>query len=170
MYKTLAFLAMGLALAPAWGQREQQERDACIQRCITHPVTDPEIDRQEIVNLEREAAHAIQLGDTTFFRRVYSDDYSGTLSRGAVVDKTGFITAVQSPLIKYQAFNASDVKVRLFRQTAVATCLWSSRGTVNGQSVSSQMRVMHIYVNGGMGWKVVAGHTSALPPYAPQAL
>jgi hypothetical protein len=30
--------------------------------------------------------------------------------------------------------------------------------------------VMHIYVNGGNGWKVVAGQTSPLPPYTQQAL
>ncbi|HYL60979.1 MAG TPA: nuclear transport factor 2 family protein [Candidatus Methylomirabilis sp.] len=170
MYKVAAVLAMWLALAPSWAQRDTQERDACVRQCYEHPITDPEIQRQEIVNLEKESARAILLGDTTYFRRVYSDDYSGTLSRGAVVDKSGFITAVQSPLIKYQIFTASDVKVRIFRETAVATCLWSSRGIVSGQSVSSQMRVMHIYVNGGTGWKVVAGHTSALPPFTPQAL
>jgi hypothetical protein len=41
---------------------------------------------------------------------------------------------------------------------------------VKGQNVSSQMRVMHIYVNGGSGWKVVAGQTSPMPPYAQQPL
>jgi hypothetical protein len=30
--------------------------------------------------------------------------------------------------------------------------------------------VMHIYVNGGNGWKVVAGQTSPLPPYTQQSL
>ncbi|HKW56414.1 MAG TPA: nuclear transport factor 2 family protein [Candidatus Acidoferrum sp.] len=169
MYKMAFLLAMSLALAPSWGQQREEEREACVRRCVAPPV-DPEIQRQEIINLEKEAAHAIQLGDTTYFHRVYSDDFSGTLSRGEVVDKTSFINAVQSRLIKYQSFTASDVKVRFFRDTAVATCLWSSRGIVGGRGVSSQMRVMHIYVSGGMGWRVVAGHTSALPPYMEQAL
>jgi ketosteroid isomerase-like protein len=126
--------------------------------------------RQEIMNLEREAARAIQLGDATFFRRVYSDDFAGTLSRGETVNKLAFINAVQSSVIKYVTFNASDIKVRIFRDTAVATCLWSSRGVLKGQTLNSQMRVMHIYVNGGNGWKVVAGQASQLPPYAPQTM
>jgi ketosteroid isomerase-like protein len=134
------------------------------------PPTDPEIERQEIVNLEREAARAIQLSDGTYFRRVYSDDFAGTLSRGELVNKTAFINAVQSSAIKYQAFIASDIKVHVYRDTAVATCLWSSRGIVKGQTVSSQMRVMHIYVNGGSGWRVVAGQNSPLPPYTQQSL
>ena len=167
MYKIAALAAMGLALSPSWDP--QSYRDECVKRCFEEP-PDPEIQRQEILNLEREAAHAIQLGDATYFRRVYSDDFAGTLSRGEVVNKARFIDAVQSSLIKYQAFNASDIRIHLFRETAVATCLWSSRGVVKGQTVNSQMRVMHIYVNSGSGWRVVAGQASALPPYTQLAL
>jgi hypothetical protein len=170
MYKIAALLAMWLALSPAWSPQNEAILD-CYQRCRVSPTAgDPEMQRQELVTLEREAAHAIQLGDTTFFRRVYSDDFAGTLSHGESVDKTSYINAVQSSAIKYEAFNASDIKIRIYRDTAVATCMWSSRGVAKGQSLSSQMRVMHIYVNGGSGWKVVAGQQSALPPYPPQPL
>lgn len=168
MYKIAALLTIWLALSPAWSpQNDYVSR--CYERCQLPP-TDAETERQEIFNLERETAHAIQLSDGTFFRRVYSDDFAGTLSRGESVNKTGFINAVQSSFIKYETFNASDIKIHIFQDMAVATCLWSSRGVVKGQSVNSQMRVMHIYVNGGNGWKVVAGQTSPLPPYSQQAL
>jgi hypothetical protein len=162
MYKLAALLTIWLALSPAWSPQTQSVTDS--------PQGDPEMQRQEIVNLEREAARAIQLSDGTFFRRVYSEDFTGTLSRGETVTRAGFINAVQSSVIKYEAFNASDIKIHIFRETAVATCLWSARAMVRGQSVNSQMRVMHIYVNGGSGWKVVAGQTSPLPPYTQQAL
>ena len=89
MYKLAAFAAMWLALAPAWAPQQDAVRNECIQRCLTEPI-DPEIQRQEIVNLEREAARAIQLGDGTYFRRVYADDFAGTLSRGEPVNKAGF--------------------------------------------------------------------------------
>jgi ketosteroid isomerase-like protein len=168
MYKIAALLTFWLALSPTWSPQDDYLAE-CYKRCRLSP-TDPETERQEIVNLEREAAHAIQLSDGTFFRRVYSDDFAGTLSRGESVNKTGFINAVQSNAIRYDAFYATDIKIHIFRDTAVATCLWSSRGVAKGQNVNSQMRVMHIYVNGGNGWKVVAGQTSPLPPYMQQAL
>jgi ketosteroid isomerase-like protein len=168
MYRIAALLTFWLALSPAWSPQNDYITE-CYKRCQMVP-TDPETERQEIVNLEREAAHAIQLSDGTFFRRVYSDDFTGTLSRGESVSKTGFINAVQSSIVRYEAFNASDIKIHIFRDTAVATCLWSARAIVKGQTVNSQMRVMHIYVNGGNGWKVVAGQTSPLPPYTQQAL
>jgi ketosteroid isomerase-like protein len=168
MYKIAALFTFWLALSPSWSPQNDYVSQ-CIERCQAPP-TDTETERQEIFNLEREAAHAIQLSDGTFFRRVYSDDFTGTLSHGEAVNKAGFINAVQSSLIKYEAFNASDIKIHIFRETAVATCLWSLRGSAKGQSVNSQMRVMHIYVNGGNGWKVVAGQNSPLPPYTQQAL
>jgi ketosteroid isomerase-like protein len=168
MRKIAALLTFWLALSPAWSPQGESQSE-CYNRCNA-PQVDPELQRQEIVNLEREAAHAIQLSDGTFFRRVYSDDFAGTLSRGETVNKTAFINVVQSSTVKYEAFYASDIKVHIFRETAIATCLWSSRATARGQSFSSQMRVMHIYVNSGSGWKVVAGQSSPLPPYTQQAL
>ena len=169
MRKVAIMLAVGLVLSPAWSAQTRLQSQ-CMERCMTEQQEDPDVQRAEIVNLEQEAAHAIRLGDTTFFRRVYADDFSGTLSHGEVVSKAAFISAVQSDLFKYDAFTASDIKVHIYRDTAVATCLWSSRATFKGQSLSNQMRVMHIYLNGGNGWKVVAGQASALPPYAPAAL
>lgn len=168
MHKLAALIAMWLALAPSWNP-QLDNREECISRCI-QTLPDPELRRQEILALEREAARAILLADATYFRRVYSDDFAGTLSRGEVVNKVGFINAVQSSMIKYQAFTASDIQVRLFRETAIATCVWSARGVAKGQSVSSQMRAIHVYVYGGGGWKVVAGQASPLPPYGQQAL
>ena len=157
MYKLAALLIVGLALNFGW-----QDADA--------PVVNPEMERQEIVNLETEAARAIQTNTGTFFRCVYSDDFSGTLSHGQPVNKTSFINAVQTSEVKYDNFNASDIKVRLFRDAAFATCLWSARGTFKDQKFSSQMRVIHVYINTPRGWRVVAGQITLLPPGGQQPL
>jgi hypothetical protein len=151
MYKLAALLLVGLALNFGW-----QEQD--------EPPPNPEMQRQEIINLEHEAARAIQTNTGTFFRRVYSDDFSGTMSHGQPVDKTTFINAVQTYEVKYDGFNASDISVRLYKDTAVATCLWTARGTFKEQKFNSQMRVLHVYINTPRGWRVVAGQITVLPP------
>lgn len=151
MYKLAALLLVGLALSFGW-----QEQD--------EPPPNPEMQRQEIINLEHEAARAIQTNTGTFFRRVYSDDFSGTMSHGQPVDKTTFISAVQTYEVKYDGFNASDINVRLYKDTAVATCLWTARGTFKEQKFNSQMRVLHVYINTPRGWRVVAGQITLLPP------
>ena len=156
MYKLVALLALGLALAPFW---QDEDRPA-----------NTELQRQEIVNLENEAARAIQTNTGTFFRRVYSDDFSGSLSHGQAVNKALYIDAVQTPDVKYDSFNASDISVRIYKDAAIATCLWSARGVFNTQRFSSQMRVMHVYINTPIGWRVIAGQITLLPPGAQQPL
>jgi hypothetical protein len=161
-------LGMGLAIGSA-GQGQEAWRDACVQRCFSQP-SDPDMHRQEIVSLEKEAAHAIQLNDGTFFRRVYSEEFAGTLSHGQQVNKGQWIQAVESPSIRRESFNASDIKVRIFQDTAVATCLWSSRFVVRGQAFSTQIRATHVYVNTTGGWRVFSGQTTNLPPDVQQPL
>jgi ketosteroid isomerase-like protein len=92
------------------------------------------------------------------------------LSRGQNVDKASFIAVVQTPEIKYESFSTSDIKVRLYRDIAVATSTWSMRVVLKGQRMSSQMRVLHVYIYGAGGYHVVAAQTTLLPPYVEQPL
>jgi len=41
---------------------------------------------------------------------------------------------------------------------------------VNGQHVSSQIRVLHVYIDTPHGWHVIAGQTTNLPPDVQQPL
>jgi hypothetical protein len=159
MRKVIALLAFALFLAEALSSQDNPDVPP-----------NPDMQRQEVVNLERETARAIMLNNATFFRRVYSDDFAGTLSHGQTVDKLQLIHEIESSTVHYQVFNASDIQVRLFRETAVATCLWTFRAMLNGQQTETQMRVMHIYINGPRGWHVVAGQTTPLPPYTSHPL
>jgi hypothetical protein len=159
MTKLIPLLVLALLLGPAVNSQDNDD---------VKP--NPDMQRQEVVNLERETARAIMLNNATFFRRVYSEDFAGTLSHGQSVDKLQLIHEIESSGVHYQVFNASDIQVRLFRETAIATCLWSFRAILNGQQTETQMRVMHIYINGPRGWHVVAGQTTALPPYTSHPL
>lgn len=157
-------LALGiLVVAPALLSQERYSGE-CMEACrLDRPNSD--LQRQEVVTLEKETVRAIQRSDGTFFRRVYSDDFAGTLSHGQAVDKAAFIKVVQSADGRYQSVQASDITVRLYRDTAVASCLWSLRAVTKGQPVSSQIRVIHVYLYGGGGFHVVASQATPLPPY-----
>jgi ketosteroid isomerase-like protein len=167
MKKIVALSTILLALSPPLhpqDEERQARRGACMDACMR------ERPNPELVALERETARAIQLGDATFFRRVYSDDFSGVLSHGQIVDKAGLIAAVQARDISYESFTASDVKVQVYRDLAIATTSWSMRGSMKGQRVNSQMRVTHVYMYTGSGYRVVAAQTTLLPPYLQQPL
>lgn len=161
---------IGLALVSQGQVRQEGWRQTCIERCYTTNAADPEVQRQEIVSLEREGARAIQAGSGTFFRRLYSDDFAGTLSHGQTVNKEQWIAVVEAPPVKYQSVIASDIKVRIYQDMAITTCLWSSRSIVKGQNITHQMRAMHVYLNGAGGWHVISGQNTNLPPDVGQPL
>jgi len=119
---------------------------------------------QEVVILEKETAHAMALNNSSFFQRVYSDDYVGTAPTGETLDRNALVASVQTSTAKYASFIATDIHVRIFGPTAVVTCTWSTRGEQNGRSFSRQYRVLHVYLsNDAGGWKVVAGQETLLP-------
>ena len=166
----VVIIAIGLALVSKGQVRQDAWKQACIDRCYTSNTADPEAQRQEIVSLEREGARAIQASNGTFFRRIYSDDFAGTLSHGQTVNKQQWIAVVEAPTVKYQSFIASDIKVRIYQDMAIATCLWSSRSVVKSQDIMHQMRAMHVYLNGAGGWRVISGQNTNLPPDVGQPL
>lgn len=145
----ISFLAL-----PAMAQTPAELRAMAAEREVQH---------QELLNLEQETVHALQWNATTFFRRVYSDDFIATFPSGRSLDKQAFLASVENSDAKYFSFIASDVRVRIFQDTAVVTCLWSARGTRDGRSFSRQSRVIHVYIHGQRGWIGIASQETILP-------
>jgi ketosteroid isomerase-like protein len=151
----LAGLLFFPVLLPA--QTSKQKRERAI-------AAEVEIEAEELVALEKEAAHAMALNNSSFFQRVYSDDYVGTAPTGEVLDRSRLVSSIQTSTIKYSSFLATGIHVRIFGPTAVVTCTWSTRGEQNGHAFSRQYRVIHVYLNNDLGgWKVVASQETILP-------
>jgi ketosteroid isomerase-like protein len=104
------------------------------------------------------------LNNSSFFQRVYNDDYVGTAPTGEVMDRSALVASIQRSTAQYSSFIATNIKVRIYGPTAVVTCTWSTRGVQDGRNFSRQYRVIHIYLNNETsGWKVVAGQQTILP-------
>lgn len=159
MKKLAALTLAGLAFLPvpyAWAQTPSAGELREIAR-------ENDTKQEELVNLERETARAIQWSNGTLFRRIYGDDFVGILPSGQVKDKSGWISSIENSGVKYTSFIASDIRVRMFQDTAVVTCLWSVRGTEGGRGFNRQMRVTHVYVYGQRGWQAIASQETILP-------
>jgi hypothetical protein len=122
-----------------------------------------EIQRNELENLERETGRAVQLHNGAFFRRVYSDDFVGTVGFGQAMNKHSYITSMEGSNAKYVSMVVSDIRVRIYQDTAVVTALWSWRRDENGRTIGRQARVIHVYINGPRGWQAVASQETVLP-------
>jgi hypothetical protein len=154
----LALLSVLLVFArPASTQQSGADKQAAAD------AAGAEENRQELVNLEKETAHALLLNNPTFFKRVYGDDFLGTTATGRIIDKNTLLATVASSNTKYSVFIASDIQVRIFLDTAVVNCLWTARGLQNGQPFDRQFRVTHVYIYGQRGWQAIASQETLLP-------
>ena len=102
------------------------------------PPPNPEMQRQELVNLEKENARAIQLHNPTFFRAAYSDDFHGVSRYGETVNKAGIIRELQSLPLEFDSVVSSDAQVRMFRDAAYVLSLRSEVGRANGKKFYNQ--------------------------------
>jgi hypothetical protein len=116
----------------------------------------PEMERQELVNLELENARAIKLHNSTFFKSVYSEDFRGVTRYGEVLDKAAVMREVENMPHEFDSVVSTDAQVRMFRDTASVLSLRSEVGRINGKRFYSQYRVLRVYVNTPRGWRVVS--------------
>jgi ketosteroid isomerase-like protein len=154
---TLGLAMMAFALVPC--SRAQNLSPAELRELAK----EKEVRQEELVNLEKETARALQWNSGALFRRVYGEDFVGVLPSGQIKDKAGWIAIIENSGTKYSSFVATDIQVRMFEDTAVVTCLWSSRGTRDGHAFSRQLRVTHVYVYGQRGWQAIASQETLLP-------
>ena len=120
------------------------------------PPPNPEMQRQELVNLEKENARAIQLHNSTFFKSSYSEDFSGVSRYGEVLNKAGVLREVAGMPQEFDSVVSTDAQVRMFRDTASVLSLRSEVGHLGGRKFYNQYRVLRLYINTSRGWKVVS--------------
>jgi uncharacterized protein DUF4440 len=120
------------------------------------PPPNPEMIRQELINLERENARAIKLHNPTFFKSAYSEDFTGVTRYGEVLNKAAIIREVATMPQEFDSVVSSDPQVRMFRDTASVLSMRSEVGHLNGRKFYNQYRILRMYINTSRGWKVVS--------------
>jgi ketosteroid isomerase-like protein len=116
----------------------------------------PEMQRQELVNLESENARAIKLHNSTFFKAAYSEDFHGVTRYGETVNKQGIIHELETMNLQFDSVVSSDAQVRMFRDAAFVLSLRSEVGRADGKKFYNQFRVLRVYVNTPRGWRIVS--------------
>jgi len=158
----LGFVILASTLVPC-SRAQTRRADNPSVADLREEAKEKEAKQDELVNLEKETARALQWNSGGLFRRIYGEDFTAILPTGQILDKAGWISAIENTSNKYKSFVASDIRVRMFEESAVVTCLWSATGTNNGHAFSRQYRVTHVYVYGQRGWQAVASQETLLP-------
>jgi ketosteroid isomerase-like protein len=126
------------------------------------PESDKTQTEQAIRALERQLSEAVVRGDRAIFDRLFADDFTHTSHTGAFKTKAEWMAEGKSAdrqpgKTTYDAYQADDLAVRIYGETAVVTGRLSPKGTnAQGKPMSGQYRFLRVWVKRGGDWRVVA--------------
>jgi len=117
---------------------------------------------KEIESLEMQWRDAVVGNNVSQMDHLLADDYIGISANGTVVTKTQELAQRRAGTVRIQSLDLSDLKVRVYGDTAVVTSRAELTG-VNGQSdISGNYRYTRVY-NKRLGqWKIVSFEASRI--------
>ena len=114
-----------------------------------------------ISNLESDAVKADLAGDPDFYRRVLADDWTRGDSDGTYYTKAELLKLMaDTKNIKTNSEKLSELKVRVYGNTAVAIYKDTYNILINGEHRAHTIIATDTFVKIGSEWKQVASHGS----------
>ncbi len=126
-------------------------------------------DHAELMRLETVWNEAHLRSDADALDRLWADDLNVAVPKMPVLNKAGALRFARSGRMKFQRYETSQLKIRLYDNAAVVTGQLLRTRLVNGQVFDDDWRFTKVYVRHGEQWQVVAFHASeSAPAAAPQ--
>lgn len=104
----------------------------------------------------KQIEDAIVKGDLTPVRSLFSPSATIVNPVGGVVTPQEFSALLQSGTLKYTAIQRSEEKLTLLGNVAVLTYLSSDSGTMQGHTISGDVRRSEVWAQHGHQWQLVS--------------
>ena len=89
------------------------------------------------------------------FDKYLADDFVRIPPSGAIYTKADMLDGWKTGKIKVQSAELSDLKIRVYGNTAVVTAISTAKSNVLGEAMSGQSRYTRVLVKRGGTWKCV---------------
>jgi ketosteroid isomerase-like protein len=119
---------------------------------------------EQIKKIERDRAAAVVKGDVAALEGLTSDDYTLINASGRLSDKATTMNDIKTGVIKLTANEVSDLKVRVYGDTAVVTGKSSAKGTIGGRELKGPVMFTRVYVKKSGKWQSVAFQQTPIVP------
>lgn len=118
--------------------------------------------RKQIEALELQWRDAEVNNNVSEMGKLLADDYIGISANGTVETKSETLDARRAGTLKIQSLNITDLKIRIYGDTAVVTSKAALVGE-NGQSnISGNYRYTRVYTKRLGRWKIVSFEASRM--------
>jgi len=110
---------------------------------------------EELLKLEDEFARAVAGNDADALDGLLANDWIIVEPDGSIIDKARFLGVIRSGALSHESMESTDLRVRLYGNTAVVTALTTTKGKFMGQDFASCERATDIFVKQTDRWQCV---------------
>jgi hypothetical protein len=125
-------------------------------------LADRTADEAAVIQLLHAACEAFRVGNVDYLNAALEERFTLTDSRGAVTTKEQELAAVRNGDPKYDVFRNSDMKVRLYGDTALVNGITTVQGTSAGKPFRAELQFTDTLIKRNGEWRLAASHASPL--------
>ncbi|MCA1606214.1 MAG: nuclear transport factor 2 family protein [Acidobacteria bacterium] len=111
--------------------------------------------QEELLKLAKEFERAIVTNNAEVIGRFLADDWIIIDPDGGVIDRSRFLEVIRSGALTHEMMESDDVRVRIYRDSAVVTGLTTTRGKYMGQGFTTRERATDVFVKQNGRWQCV---------------
>ena len=111
---------------------------------------------QSIKTLTEQTRQAALKGDVAAFDKLLADDFTWITAFGATSTKADVLELFKSGKVKYEAIDVSDMKVRVYGDTALVNTTANVKGHFGAIDISGQYRGVRVWVKRKGQWQSVS--------------
>ncbi len=119
---------------------------------------------QSIKALDEQVRQAALKGDLAAFAKLYADDYIATNILGVTSTKAQVLENFKSGKLKFEAIEISDMKVRVYGDTALVITTANVKGRFGATDISGQYRGVRVWVKRQGQWQSVLFQGTRVAP------
>ena len=110
---------------------------------------------EELSTFEQEFTQAVAANDAAAIGRLVADDWVIVDADGTVIDRSRFISAIESGALTHESMESTDLEVRVHGDTAVVTGITTSKGQYLGEGFTTRERATDVLVRLDGRWLCV---------------
>ena len=119
---------------------------------------------QSIKAMTEQLDQAILKGDVATYDKLLADDYISIGQLGTSSTKAQVLENIKSGKVKFEAIDESDMKVRVYGDTALVNYTANIKGHFGDTDISGQWRVVRVWVKRKGQWQTVSFQATRVAP------
>ncbi len=116
--------------------------------------------QRELSRLETVWNEAHMRADAAALEQLWADDLEVAVPRMPVMSKAEALTFARSGRMRFERYETSDLRIRVYGDAAVVTGRLQRTRTINGKQTDDDWRFTKVYVRQSGQWRVNTFHAS----------